>query len=48
MNARHEAAAAMLSIDTTKTFPATPWEREPLRKDMAAAPANMARMPALM
>ena len=48
MYARHEAAAAMQSIDATKMFPALACQREPLLNEAAAAPATMASTPNVM
>jgi hypothetical protein len=47
MYPKQEANVAMTSIDATKTFPAVACQREPLRKEIAAAPANIAKTPAL-
>ena len=38
----------MHTIAPTKMFPVAPCQREPLRKDIAAAPMNIAKTPALM
>src|SRR5258708_38116172 len=44
--ARYTAAAARVSMDTTKTFPASICRGEPLRKDIAAVPDSNPRVPA--
>src|SRR6266480_3663527 len=44
--ARYTARAPMVSMDATKTFPASTWRGEPLRKDIAAVPDSNPRLPA--
>src|SRR5216684_3681950 len=44
--ARYTATEAMVSMEATKTFPASTWRGEPLRKDIAAVPDSNPKLPA--